>query len=123
MCQRVLIAMAVACEPALLIADEPTTGLDVTTQKTVMDLLARITAERQMAVMLITHDLGLAAKYCQDIVVMEQGRIVERAPPRQLFSAPQHPYTRRLVARPCPRRPRGSRTSCRIRRGLRFRRR
>jgi peptide/nickel transport system ATP-binding protein len=98
MCQRVLIAMAVACEPALLIADEPTTGLDVTTQKTVMDLLARITAERQMAVMLITHDLGLAAKYCQDIVVMEQGRIVERAPPRQLFSAPQHPYTRRLVA-------------------------
>ena len=98
MCQRVLIAMAVACEPALLIADEPTTGLDVTTQKTVMDLLARITSERHMAVMLITHDLGLAAKYCQDIVVMEQGRIVERAPPGQLFSAPQHPYTRRLVA-------------------------
>jgi peptide/nickel transport system ATP-binding protein len=98
MCQRVLIAMAVACEPALLIADEPTTGLDVTTQKSVMDLLARITAERHMAVMLITHDLGLAAKYCQDIVVMEQGRIVERAPPGQLFSAPQHPYTRRLVA-------------------------
>ena len=98
MCQRVLIAMAVACEPALLIADEPTTGLDVTTQKTVMDLLARITAERRMAVMLITHDLGLAAQYCQDIVVMEQGRIVERAPPGQLFSSPQHPYTRRLVA-------------------------
>jgi peptide/nickel transport system ATP-binding protein len=98
MCQRVLIAMAVACEPALLIADEPTTGLDVTTQKTVMDLLARITAERHMAVMLITHDLGLAAKYCRDIVVMEQGRIVERAPSAQLFSAPGHPYTRRLVA-------------------------
>jgi peptide/nickel transport system ATP-binding protein len=98
MCQRVLIAMAVACEPALLIADEPTTGLDVTTQKTVMDLLARITAERRMGVMLITHDLGLAAKYCQDIVVMEQGRIVERAPSGQLFSAPGHPYTRRLVA-------------------------
>jgi peptide/nickel transport system ATP-binding protein len=98
MCQRVLIAMAIACEPALLIADEPTTGLDVTTQKTVMDLLARITAERHMSVMLITHDLGLAAKYCQDIVVMEQGRIVERASSGQLFSAPQHPYTRRLVA-------------------------
>ncbi|MDX2201298.1 MAG: ABC transporter ATP-binding protein [Hyphomicrobiaceae bacterium] len=98
MCQRVLIAMAIACEPALLIADEPTTGLDVTTQKTVMDLVARITAERGMAVLLITHDLGLAAKYCQDIVVMEQGRVVERAPPGTLFTAPRHPYTRRLVA-------------------------
>jgi peptide/nickel transport system ATP-binding protein len=98
MCQRVMIAMAIACEPALLIADEPTTGLDVTTQKTVMDLLARITAERRMAVMLITHDLGLAAKYCQDIMVMEQGRVVERAPPARLFSRPAHPYTKRLVA-------------------------
>lgn len=98
MCQRVVIAMAIACEPALLIADEPTTGLDVTTQKTVMDLVARITAERNMSVLLITHDLGLAAKYCQDIVVMEQGRVVERAPPLRLFSDPQHAYTRRLVA-------------------------
>ncbi|TDT99158.1 peptide/nickel transport system ATP-binding protein [Azorhizobium sp. AG788] len=98
MCQRVMIAMAIACEPALLIADEPTTGLDVTTQKTVMDLIARITRERQMAVILITHDLGLAAQYCQDVVVMEQGRIVERAPPEMLFRAPQHAYTRRLVA-------------------------
>ncbi|GGF62849.1 ABC transporter ATP-binding protein [Azorhizobium oxalatiphilum] len=98
MCQRVMIAMAIACEPALLIADEPTTGLDVTTQKTVMDLIARITAERQMAVILITHDLGLAAQYCQDVVVMEQGRIVERAAPEALFRRPQHPYTRRLVA-------------------------
>ncbi|RTL61448.1 MAG: ABC transporter ATP-binding protein [Hyphomicrobiales bacterium] len=98
MCQRVVIAMAIACEPALLIADEPTTGLDVTTQKTVMDLVARITAERNMSVLLITHDLGLAAKYCQDIVVMEQGHVVERAPPLRLFSDPQHAYTRRLVA-------------------------
>lgn len=98
MCQRVMIAMAIACEPALLIADEPTTGLDVTTQKTVMDLIAGIAAERNMAVILITHDLGLAAEYCQDVVVMEQGRIVERAPPAQLFAAPQHPYTKRLVA-------------------------
>ena len=119
MCQRVLIAMAVACEPALLIADEPTTGLDVTTQKTVMDLLARITAERHMAVMLITHDLGLAAKYCQDIVVMEQGRIVERAPSVQLFSAPGIPI-RAGWLRPCPRRPRGSRISCRGGRGHAF---
>ncbi len=98
MCQRIMIAMAIACEPALLIADEPTTGLDVTTQKTVMDLIARITRERQMAVILITHDLGLAAQYCQDVVVMEQGRIVERAAPAVLFHAPQHPYTKRLVS-------------------------
>jgi len=98
MCQRIMIAMAVASEPALLIADEPTTGLDVTTQKTVMDLLAGITAKRGMAMMLITHDLGLAARYCGRVTVMEQGRMVEDAPPRQLFSAPAHPYTRRLVA-------------------------
>ncbi|AMJ61925.1 nickel ABC transporter ATP-binding protein NikE [Bosea sp. PAMC 26642] len=98
MCQRVMIAMAIACEPALLIADEPTTGLDVTTQKTVMDLVARLTAERGMAMILITHDLGLASRYCQRVVVMEQGRVVEEAQPLDLFSAPQHPYTKRLVA-------------------------
>ena len=98
MCQRVMIAMAIACAPKLLIADEPTTGLDVTTQKTVMDLLARITAERGMAMILITHDLGLASRYCQRVCVMEQGKVVEEAQPLALFSAPQHPYTRRLVA-------------------------
>ena len=98
MCQRVMIAMAIACEPALLIADEPTTGLDVTTQKTVMDLLAGITAERGMAMILITHDLGLAARYCDRIAVMERGEWSSRARPRALFAAPQHPYTRRLVA-------------------------
>ncbi|MHC2109414.1 nickel ABC transporter ATP-binding protein NikE [Methylobacterium sp. CM6246] len=98
MCQRVMIALAVACEPALLIADEPTTGLDVTTQKTVMDLLARITAERGMAMILITHDLGLAAKYCGRVVVMERGRLVEEAAPGRLFAHPQHAYTKRLVA-------------------------
>jgi peptide/nickel transport system ATP-binding protein len=98
MCQRIMIAMAIASEPALLIADEPTTGLDVTTQKTVMDLLAAITAKRGMATILITHDLGLAAKYCSRVVVMERGQIVEDAPPLQLFSAPNHPYTKRLVA-------------------------
>ncbi|WNJ94090.1 ABC transporter ATP-binding protein [Bosea sp. 685] len=98
MCQRVMIAMAIACEPALLIADEPTTGLDVTTQKTVMDLVARITAERGMAMILITHDLGLASRYCQRAVVMERGQVVEQAAPAMLFSAPQHPYTKRLVA-------------------------
>ncbi len=98
MCQRVMIAIAIACEPALLIADEPTTGLDVTTQKTVMDLLARITAERGMAMILITHDLGLAAQYCGRVAVMEHGRLVEEAEPARLFSAPRHPYTKRLVA-------------------------
>lgn len=98
MCQRVMIAMAIACDPTVLIADEPTTGLDVTTQKTVMDLIAGIAAERGMGVVLITHDLGLAARYCQEIVVMEQGVIVECAAPQRLFFAPEHPYTRRLVA-------------------------
>ena len=98
MCQRVMIAIAIACEPALLIADEPTTGLDVTTQKTVMDLLAGITAERGMAMILITHDLGLAAQYCGRVAVMEAGRLVEEATPEILFSQPGHPYTRRLVA-------------------------
>ena len=98
MCQRVMIAMAISCDPALLIADEPTTGLDVSTQKVVMDLLAAIAAARGMATILITHDLGLAARYCRRILVMEQGRMVEEAEPETLFCAPQHPYTRRLVA-------------------------
>src|SRR6202030_2731960 len=98
MCQRVMIAMAIACNPALLIADEPTTGLDVTTQKVVMDLLADIAAARGMATILITHDLGLAARYCRRVVVMEQGRLVEQAEALTLFRAPKHPYTKRLVA-------------------------
>lgn len=98
MCQRVMIAMAIACEPALLIADEPTTGLDVTTQKTVMDLLAAITAERGMAMILITHDLGLAAQYCRRVAVMEAGLVVEEGPTAALFRNPKHPYTQRLIA-------------------------
>ena len=98
MCQRVMIAMAIACEPALLIADEPTTGLDVTTQQTVMELLASIKAERGMAMILITHDLGLAARWCDRIAVMEAGRVVEQGATERLFEAPAHPYTRRLVA-------------------------
>jgi len=98
MCQRVMIAIAISCNPMLLIADEPTTGLDVTTQKVVMDLLARIAAERGMATILITHDLGLAAQYCRRVVVMEKGRLVEEAPPVTLFRTPQHAYTKRLVA-------------------------
>ena len=98
MCQRVMIAMAIACEPSLLIADEPTTGLDVTTQQTVMELLTDILHRRSMGLILITHDLGLAARYCQRIAVMEQGLKVEEAPPETLFGAPQHAYTKRLVA-------------------------
>ena len=98
MCQRVMIAIAISCNPSLLIADEPTTGLDVTTQKVVMDLLAQIAAKRGMAIILITHDLGLAARYCQRVVVMEQGRLVEEAAPLTLFHSPQHLYTKRLVA-------------------------
>jgi peptide/nickel transport system ATP-binding protein len=98
MCQRVMIAMAIACEPALLIADEPTTGLDVTTQQTVMELLARIKAERGMAMILITHDLGLAARWCDRIAVMEAGRVVEHGATERLFEAPAHAYTKRLVA-------------------------
>jgi ABC-type dipeptide/oligopeptide/nickel transport system ATPase component len=88
-----MIAMAISCNPALLIADEPTTGLDVTTQKVVMDLLASIAAARGMATILITHDLGLAARYCRRVVVMEQGRLVEEAEPKILFRAPQHPLS------------------------------
>ena len=98
MCQRIMIAMAIACAPSLLIADEPTTGLDVTTQAAVMDLLAKITADRGMAMILITHDLGLAARYCGQIAVMEQGLIVERGPTVALFRAPRHPYTQKLIA-------------------------
>ena len=98
MCQRVMIAMAMACEPQLLIADEPTTGLDVTTQKTVMDLLAALVADRGMAMLLITHDLGLAARYCGTIAVMERGVVVEEGATAGLFASPRHPYTRRLIA-------------------------
>jgi peptide/nickel transport system ATP-binding protein len=97
MCQRVVIALALACKPQLLIADEPTTGLDVTTQKAVMDLVVDLTRERGMSTILITHDLGLAAAYCDRVVVMEKGRVVEAAPSRQIFAAPAHPYTRKLM--------------------------
>jgi peptide/nickel transport system ATP-binding protein len=108
MCQRVVIALALACRPQLLIADEPTTGLDVTTQKTVMDLIVELTRERGMSTILITHDLGLAAVYCDRIVVMEKGRVVESATARSIFIAPSHPYTRKLM-RATPRRERSLR--------------
>ncbi|MEZ5890183.1 MAG: ABC transporter ATP-binding protein [Xanthobacteraceae bacterium] len=97
MCQRVVIALALACRPQLLIADEPTTGLDVTTQKAVMELVVDLTRERGMSTILITHDLGLAAAYCDRVVVMQKGRVVETAPSTEIFKAPEHPYTRRLM--------------------------
>ena len=97
MCQRIVIALALACRPQLLIADEPTTGLDVTTQKSVMDLIVELTRERRMSTILITHDLGLAATYCDRIAVMEKGRVVESAAARAVFMAPCHPYTRKLM--------------------------
>ena len=97
MCQRVVIALALACNPQLLIADEPTTGLDVTTQKAVMDLVVELTKRRSMSTILITHDLGLAAAYCDRVVVMEKGRVVETAPSANIFAKPEHPYTRKLM--------------------------
>ena len=97
MCQRVVIALALACRPQLLIADEPTTGLDVTTQKTVMELIVELTRARGMSTILITHDLGLAATYCDKVVVMEKGHVVETATARGIFTAPEHPYTRKLM--------------------------
>jgi len=97
MCQRVVIALALACNPQLLIADEPTTGLDVTTQKAVMDLIVELTRSRGMSTILITHDLGLAAAYCDRVVVMEKGKVVETALSADIFANPQHAYTKKLM--------------------------
>jgi len=95
--QRVVIAMALACGPELLIADEPTTALDVTVQAQILDLIQRLQAELGMAVILITHDLGVIAESCDEVVVMYAGRVVERAPLRELFANPLHAYTRGLL--------------------------
>jgi peptide/nickel transport system ATP-binding protein len=98
LCQRIMIALALACSPKLLIADEPTTGLDVTTQATVMNLIKDLADQRQMATVLITHDLALASEFCDRIVVMHAGHVVESAPTHTLFSHPRHPYTAKLIA-------------------------
>ena len=97
MCQRVVIAIALACNPKLLIADEPTTGLDITTQKAVMDLVLELIRDREMSAILITHDLGLATEYCDQISVMKNGEVVEQGTPQKIFSSPEHPYTQKLV--------------------------
>ena len=96
--QRVMIAMALAQDPELLIADEPTTALDVTTQQEVLDLIARIADERKMAVLLITHNLGLVARYSKFVNVMYAGEIVERGEVRSILDSPRHPYTQGLIA-------------------------
>jgi len=98
MCQRILIAMALARSPKLLIADEPTTGLDVVTQKAIMELIQSNAQQRNMATILITHDLGLASQYCQRIIVMHAGHVVETAPTKTLFQKAQHPYSAKLIA-------------------------
>ncbi|MBW5436663.1 ABC transporter ATP-binding protein [Bradyrhizobium canariense] len=91
--QRVMIAMALACDPRLLIADEPTTALDVTLQAQILELMRELKAASGAAIILITHDLGVVAEVCDEVAVMYAGEIVERAPVDELFSAPQHPYT------------------------------
>ncbi len=96
--QRVMIAMAIACNPKLLIADEPTTALDVTIQAQILDLLRELQRERGMALVLITHNMGVVAEMAQRVAVMYAGQVVEDRPARQLFDTPQHPYTAALLS-------------------------
>ena len=96
--QRVMIAMALACRPRLIIADEPTTALDVTVQAQILALLKELTREADSALILITHDLGVVARYADRVAVMYAGRIVETAPARTLYATPAHPYTEGLMA-------------------------
>ena len=98
MAQRVVIAMALVNQPQLVIADEPTTGLDVTVQAQVLDLLQKMVRAQGAASLIITHDLGIVAQYCDDMAIMFAGRVVERGPVAQVFADPRHPYTRRLIA-------------------------
>jgi oligopeptide/dipeptide ABC transporter ATP-binding protein len=95
--QRVMIAIALSCQPRLLIADEPTTALDVTIQAQILDLLERLRTERRMALIIITHDMGVIAEASDDVAVMYAGQIVEQAPVLELFDQPEHPYTEALL--------------------------
>jgi peptide/nickel transport system ATP-binding protein len=95
--QRAMIALALSCNPRILIADEPTTSLDVTTQSQILDLLRHLRAEIGMSVLLITHNLGVVAEMCDHVVVMYLGRVVEQGPVDDIFHAPKHPYTRALL--------------------------
>src|SRR5512138_2184981 len=95
--QRAMIAVALSCDPRLLIADEPTTALDVTTQAQILDLLRKLQEQRSMAIMLITHNLGVVAEMADDVVVMYLGRVVERGPVDAIFHNPRHPYTKALL--------------------------
>jgi peptide/nickel transport system ATP-binding protein len=97
MCQRVMIAMALACRPALMIADEPTTALDVTTQAQILSLMADLKAETGTSIMLVTHDLGVVAQSCEEVAVMYTGNVVEYTDVNDLFQAPLHPYTKGLM--------------------------
>jgi dipeptide transport system ATP-binding protein len=96
--QRVMIAMAIACNPRLLIADEPTTALDVTIQAQILDLLRALQRERGMALVLVTHNMGVVAEMAQRVAVMYAGQVVEERGAEALFTAPQHPYTAALLA-------------------------
>ena len=95
--QRIVGAIAISCEPGLLIADEPTTSLDVTIQAQYLKLLREIQRERGLALIFITHNLGIVAHMCDSVAVMYAGRVVESGPVRRIFNAPAHPYTRALV--------------------------
>ena len=112
--QRVMIAMAIACNPRLLIADEPTTALDVTIQAQILDLLRRLQRERGMALILITHDMGVVAETAERVLVMYAGQMVEEAPTERLFAAPRHPYTAALLDGPARARARATRGCRRI---------
>jgi peptide/nickel transport system ATP-binding protein len=117
--QRAMIAMALACDPAVLIADEPTTALDVTIQAEILELIQSLQAERQMAVLFITHDMGVVAQIADDIVVMRHSKLVENGNVYQVFEDPKHPYTRQLISSAQDLdRPSTHRVAARARRGL-----